>query len=110
MATIITRQTGGTAKNSALTNTELDNNFINLNNNKVEQDSATGAAQMPTGTDAQQPAGTIGQFRFNTDSDSFEGYTSGGGWGSIAGSGGPQVYIQATEPSTWNIGDVWIKT
>ena len=31
MATIITREVGGTAKNSPLTNAELDNNFINLN-------------------------------------------------------------------------------
>lgn len=32
MAIIVTRQTGSTAKGSPLTNTELDNNFINLNN------------------------------------------------------------------------------
>ena len=31
MATIITREVGGTAKNSPLTNAELDNNFININ-------------------------------------------------------------------------------
>jgi hypothetical protein len=31
MATIITRETGATAVNRALTNAELDNNFINLN-------------------------------------------------------------------------------
>ncbi len=31
MATIITRVTGGTAKGSPLTDTEIDNNFINLN-------------------------------------------------------------------------------
>jgi hypothetical protein len=31
MATIITRETGATAVNRTLTNTELDNNFINLN-------------------------------------------------------------------------------
>ena len=36
MTTIVTRITGGTAKNAPLTNTELDNNFINLNDNKVE--------------------------------------------------------------------------
>jgi hypothetical protein len=36
MATIITRNTGGTAKNSPLTTTELDNNFINLNDDKYE--------------------------------------------------------------------------
>jgi hypothetical protein len=32
MATIVTRQTGATAQNRPLTNAEVDNNFINLNN------------------------------------------------------------------------------
>lgn len=36
MATIVTRSTGATAKGSPLTNTELDNNFININTNKLE--------------------------------------------------------------------------
>lgn len=36
MATIITRETGATAKGSPLTNTEVDNNFINLNSSKLE--------------------------------------------------------------------------
>jgi hypothetical protein len=31
MATIVTRQTGATAQNRPLTNAEVDNNFINLN-------------------------------------------------------------------------------
>lgn len=36
MATIITRETGATAKNSPLTNAELDANFVNLNTAKLE--------------------------------------------------------------------------
>ena len=36
MSTIVTRVTGATAKNSPLSNTEIDNNFINLNNDKLE--------------------------------------------------------------------------
>lgn len=36
MATIVTRVTGATAKNSPLSNTEIDNNFINLNTDKQE--------------------------------------------------------------------------
>lgn len=36
MATIVTRVTGATAKNAPLSNTEIDTNFINLNNDKVE--------------------------------------------------------------------------
>ena len=39
MSTIVTRQTGATAKGSPLTNTELDNNFINLNADKMEKGS-----------------------------------------------------------------------
>ena len=35
MAVIITRETGATAKGSPLSNTELDNNFINLNTEVV---------------------------------------------------------------------------
>lgn len=31
MATIVTRETGATAKGSPLSNAEVDNNFINLN-------------------------------------------------------------------------------
>ena len=37
MATIVTRETGDTAKGSPLTNTEVDNNFINLNSDKMEK-------------------------------------------------------------------------
>jgi hypothetical protein len=36
MATIVTRQTGASSVNRPLTNTEVDNNFINLNDGKVE--------------------------------------------------------------------------
>lgn len=39
MSTIITRETGDTAKNAPLTNSELDNNFINLNGDKMEKTS-----------------------------------------------------------------------
>ena len=37
MATIVTRETGATAKGSPLTNAEVDQNFINLNENKLEK-------------------------------------------------------------------------
>lgn len=37
MATIVTLETGATAKGSPLTNAEVDNNFINLNNDKIER-------------------------------------------------------------------------
>jgi len=50
----------------------------------VPQTSATGAAVIPTGTEAQRPTPAAGQLRFNTDAASFEGY-DGTEWGSIGG-------------------------
>ena len=37
----------------------------------------TGGVVLPKGTSAQQPAGIAGQFRFNTDTQTFDGYASG---------------------------------
>jgi hypothetical protein len=51
----------------------------------VEQTSATGSAEIPSGTDAQRDGTpSAGYFRFNTDSSSFEGY-DGTAWGAIGG-------------------------
>ena len=44
MTTIITRLLGATAKGSPLTNAEVDNNFINLNTDKVEVNGTTPVA------------------------------------------------------------------
>ena len=84
MATIVTRA----GKGSPLTNAEVDANFTNLNDGKVEQTGVTGSAKIPTGTEAQRD-GTpeAGLFRFNTDTDSFEGY-NGTEWGAVGGGGG----------------------
>ena len=93
MTTIITRLTGGTAKNAPLTNTELDNNFINLNTDKVEASaniitlSGTGAIKVPSGTTAEQPTPVDGMIRFNSDTPAFEGYKLGA-WSAIGGGGG----------------------
>jgi hypothetical protein len=51
----------------------------------VPQDSATGAATLPVGTDAQRPTPAAGMVRLNTDSDKFEGY-DGVAWGALGGS------------------------
>ena len=37
----------------------------------------TGGVVLPKGTSAQQPAGIAGQFRFNTDTQTFDGFASG---------------------------------
>jgi hypothetical protein len=71
-------------KGAALTYEEMDANFDAI----APRDSATGAVQIPTGTTGQQPASpVIGQFRFNTQLNLFEGYLDTVGWSQLASSG-----------------------
>jgi hypothetical protein len=71
----------------------LDNNFINLNTDKVEASaniitlSGTGAIKVPAGTTAEQPTPVDGMIRFNSDTPAFEGYKLGA-WSAIGGGGG----------------------
>jgi hypothetical protein len=48
--------------------------------------SGTDAILIPVGTSAQRPAGAAGYLRFNSDTNSFEGY-DGTAWGAIGGAG-----------------------
>lgn len=139
----VTGGTGSTTKGTPLTLTEVDNNFNNLNNDKVETSDAvstntankvvkrdasgdfaagtitataisvsgdvnftgTGAVQMPTGTTAERPSGTTGDFRYNTSTTSFEGY-NGTTWGPIGGgatgAGGDSVFMENGQTVTTN--------
>jgi len=58
---------------------------------------STGALLLPKGTTAQQPAGVNGKIRYNTTSNTFEGYANSA-WGSIGGGatggGGDQVFVE----------------
>ena len=55
----------------------------------VAKTAATGAAYIPIGTSAQRPAGSGGMFRFNSDTQKFEGYyTTAAAWGDIGGGSG----------------------
>jgi hypothetical protein len=57
-------------------------------NRAVLKDSETGAALLPVGTEAQRPGTpSNGLIRYNTELNSFEGY-SNGVWGAIGGGGG----------------------
>jgi len=47
----------------------------------------TGAMTIPVGTNAQQPVGSGGQFRFNSDTQTFDGYASGS-WRQFSLAGG----------------------
>jgi hypothetical protein len=53
---------------------------------------STGAITVPVGTDLQRPTAVKGMFRFNDDSDSFEGY-DGAAWGAIGGGGGATLLL-----------------
>lgn len=66
----------------------------------VQQDSDTGASQLPTGTTAQRPGAPVeGMFRRNSETASFEGY-DGTNWtgvgGASGGGGNPFVYENDT--------------
>ena len=66
----------------------------------VQKTGSTGAAKIPVGTEAQRPsdADMKGYFRFNDDTDSFEGH-DGTAWGSIGGgaSAGGAIYENVNE-------------
>ena len=71
-------------KGTALTYEEMDANFDAI----APRDSATGAVQIPTGTTGEQPSTpVIGQLRFNTQLNLFEGYFDTVGWSQLASSG-----------------------
>lgn len=67
---------------------------------------STGAVKVPVGTEAQRP-GTpaAGMFRFNDDSDKFEGY-NGTAWGAVGGgatgAGGDEIFIENGQTVTTN--------
>lgn len=70
--------------------------FTTLNVSGDVNFNGTGAAKMPTGTTAQRPTGATGDFRFNSTTNSFEGF-NGTAWGSVGGgatgAGGDQVFM-----------------
>jgi hypothetical protein len=47
----------------------------------------TDSVVVPKGTEAQRGAGVAGKFRFNTETNGFEGY-NGTAWGEVGGGGG----------------------
>ena len=75
--------------------------------------SSTGFLKIPVGTDAQQPgqssqpAAAIGQFRYNSDQNRFEGYKNTG-WGELGGGAGAtgggtdQVFVETDQNETTN--------
>jgi len=79
------------------------NNAFYINYNKVAINSnqpnvtlditGSDAIKIPTGTTAQRPSTTsLGQIRYNTTANKYEGYTSGG-WSELSGGGGSTTTI-----------------
>jgi len=62
----------------SITHTKLNSNLVL---------SGTDAVTVPKGTEAQRGAGVAGKFRFNTETNGFEGY-NGTAWGEVGGGGG----------------------
>jgi hypothetical protein len=88
MATIVTRITGGTAKGSPLTSAEIDNNFINLNTDKLEA-SFTGNSNLVT-------LGTVTTGTWNATTIG----TTKGGTGLTSFTNGGAVYATSTSALT----------
>ena len=85
----------GTANQITMTNGDgqAGNPTISLSNNPVVP--GTGAITVPVGTNAQQPAGSNGQFRYNTELPGFEGYDNGT-WKTFTLSGGVSTFSAGT--------------
>jgi hypothetical protein len=74
--TIAGRQIVGTTNQISVTDGNGSGNpTIGIANNPVLP--GTGAVTLPVGTTAQQPLGVEGQLRFNSDTQTFDGYASG---------------------------------
>jgi hypothetical protein len=90
----VTKSTGGFTDLTTTGNTILGNasgdtitsnaGTLNIPNNLVFN--GTGSVTLPNGTTGQQPSPpTVGMIRYNSTTDSFEGYTTTFGWGAIGG-------------------------
>jgi hypothetical protein len=101
---ILTLTTGGTVSSTSILGTS---NQIDVSNGtgisgsptiSIASDPilpGTGAVTLPQGTTAQQPGGSQGQFRFNTQTQTFDGYSSGA-WRTFTTSGGVTTFSGGT--------------
>lgn len=74
-------------------NASSGNPTISLASNAVMP--GTAGMTIPVGTTAQQPAGANGQFRFNSDTGTFDGYASGS-WRQFSLAGGVTTFSAGT--------------
>ena len=64
----------------------------------------TDATQLPSGTTAQRPAGTAGQIRYNSTTQTFEGF--GSAWGALGG----VAAVGTVAPANPVQGTLWFKS
>jgi hypothetical protein len=97
---ILTLTTGGTVSSTSIlgTSNQIDvsngsgisgSPTVSITSNPILP--GTGSVTLPQGTTAQQPSGAQGQFRFNTDTQTFDGYSSGA-WRTFTTSGGVTTF------------------
>ena len=93
-ASLVGRQFFGTANQITIANsTGTDNPVFAIASDAVLP--GTGAVTVPVGTTAQQPSGSIGQIRYNSTTQTFDGYASGS-WRSFSLSGGVTSFSAGT--------------
>ena len=49
----------------------------------IDASAVTNAIRLPNGTTGERPSGSVGMIRYNSTSDTIEGYTSAGGWAQL---------------------------
>ena len=85
-STIAGRQIRGTANQITLTDGNgAGDPTVSITDNVILP--GTAAMTIPIGTNSQQPVGSNGQFRFNSDTQTFDGYASGA-WRQFSLAGG----------------------
>ena len=67
-----------------INNVEVISDTQNLTLTGAVNLNSTGALKIPVGTDLQRPTAAQGQIRYNTTSNTFEGY-NGTAWGGFGG-------------------------
>jgi hypothetical protein len=99
--TVTPRAIDGTANEIDVANGNAfaGNPTIGLADNAVLP--GNGSMTIPSGTSAQQPAGSAGQFRFNLDTQTFDGYAAGA-WRQFSLAGGVSTFSAGSTGLTPN--------
>jgi hypothetical protein len=101
---LVTLSTGGTVSSAQIVGTSgqigvANGNGISGNPTVSISDNAvlpgTASVTIPLGTTGQQPGGSQGQLRFNTDTQTFDGYSSGS-WRQFSTAGGVTTFSGGT--------------